>query len=171
MSHDYESGTDFSQLKQYCWEQSEQSGTGNVRLDNDLMDARIRDSIESEFAAKGYQLVELEHADFTVSYTRDLQQRIGSSGGGSSISFGVGGSRSSSSRRSSVGLGYSTGGQPSSYDESLFAIDVRLAQSQQLIWRGTATQRASGNLKPEELTKRVRDTVRRVLEQFPPEVP
>ncbi len=49
VSQDYDSSKDFSSLKTYEWQAKSQPKTGDIRVDNPLLDARIRSAITIHF--------------------------------------------------------------------------------------------------------------------------
>jgi hypothetical protein len=52
---DYDRSTEFGHLNTYAWQHATQPETGNPRLDNDLIDARIRNAVNtSRFGGVGY---------------------------------------------------------------------------------------------------------------------
>ena len=54
------------------------------------------------------------------------------------------------------------------YDEGTLILDIVDAESRTLIWRGSARAEVSATVAPETREARVREAVRRILEQFPP---
>ena len=50
VTRDYDVDVDFSGFKTYAWQHSEQPQTGNPRIDNDLIDERVRAAVNAELA-------------------------------------------------------------------------------------------------------------------------
>ena len=163
VSQDYKLATDYSNLETYAWQFETQEKTGDPRLDNPLLDNRIRDAVDNFLLEKSFKRSSDNIPDFYVTYTLKIFRRIDSSGSRSGWSFGFG-----SFGRSS-GFGISTGSQVGEYDESMLVIDFIQPDRGDLLWRGIATRRFWQHSKPEETTKFVNETVNKILSQFPPQ--
>ena len=162
VSRDYDKAVNFTEIKTYAWQHAEQPQTGNPRIDDDLIDGRIRNAVEANLNMKGFQLVDADKADVLVAYFIGFQQRISSSGG----SMSVGMSRSSAGRAGGVGL--SSGSNVSDFEEAHLTIDIIGREADRTIWRGTGTRRTSSSTNPQKITDRVNDAVQRILKRFPP---
>lgn len=158
VTRDYDFSVDFSSLKTYAWQHKKQPATGMTRIDNSLMDERIRQALEATLEGKGFDRVEKETADFLVAYSMEYKQRIG----GSTISFGW----------VSGGYGYygDVGYNTSiwDYDEGLLTIDFIDPVSKRNIWRGVGRRTSFEGSNPQKTTKIVNATVSRILARFPP---
>lgn len=159
VSRDYDRNIDFSALKTYAWKHAEQPDTGNPRIDNDLIDNRIRQAIDESLAAKGFSLAKGGDADILVAYFIDYKQRIG----GSSVSFGIGGGR----HGRYGGIGYDTA--INDYEEGHLTIDFIDPGNEKNIWRGVGKRTSYDDSSPERITKIVNKAVSRILAKFPPE--
>lgn len=159
---DYDTAVDYSNLKTFAWQHAMQPETGNPRIDDDLIDSRIRNAVEANLQLKGFRQVDKADADLLVAYFIGFNRRISSSGG--SVSMGM--TRSSAGRAGSVGL--SSGSQVSDFEEAHLTIDIILADSDLTVWRGTGTRRTSSSTNPQRITDRVNDAVKRILAKFPP---
>jgi hypothetical protein len=162
VSRDYDKAVDFTEIKTYAWQHAEQPQTDNPRIDDDLIDSRIRTAVESNLNLKGFQLVDAAIADVLVVYFVGFQQRITSSGG----SMSVGMSRSSAGRAGGVGL--SSGSNVSDFEEAHLTVDIIDREADRTIWRATGTRRTSSSTNPQKITDRVNDAVQRMLKRFPP---
>ena len=156
---DYDKSTDFSALKTFAWKYAEQPQTGNPRIDNDLIDERIRSAVDATLAAKGFRSVEKSDADFLVSYFMDYQQRLG----GGSVSVGM--SRGSGGGRYG-GVGYNSG--VSDYEQGRLTIDLLDPQDDKTVWRAVGTRTTYDGSNPEKTTKIVNSAVASILKKFPP---
>ena len=164
VKRDYDESFDFSALKTYAWKHDVQPETGVPRIDNDLNDRRIRAAVNEDLQAKGFILADDKAAaHFHVEYFMEFQQRIDSTGG--TVSFGVGRSVGSST---GAGLGWSSGGTISDYEEAQLTIDIIDPAAERTIWRGRGKRRSSSSSNPEKITKQTRDAVTRILKKFPP---
>ncbi len=158
VSRDYDDSANFSSLKTYAWQHAAQPKTGNPRIDNDLMDERIRSAVDAQLAAKGFLLVEKTNADCLVAYFVEYKQRIG----GSSVSFGMG----TGGYGRYGGVGYNT--SVSDYDEGHLTIDIIDPASGKNIWRGVGRRSTYEGSNPKKMTKVINTSVSRILGKFPP---
>jgi len=162
VSQDYDMAADFSNLKTFTWYLAKQKKTGDLRVDNPLLDSRIRKAVEKSLAQKGYQKIIKGTPDFYVSYKYGILTRIRSERVRTGIGFGFGGSGSFG------GIGIGTGSDVREYDEGMLVIDITDTKNQKLLWRGTGTRRVSRHSDPEKTTKEVNENVDKILAQFPP---
>jgi hypothetical protein len=161
VSQDYEQGFDFSGLKSFAWKPNENNDWGLT--DNDLVDRRIRNAIVNTLTARQFVQDDSGKADFLVSYDLTVEQKISSS----NVSGGVSLGRFTRGGFGSIGI--STGSQLRTYDQGTLMIDVTDAASSKLVWRGVSSQALPDLSDPQKLTKRVNETVEKILAQFPPE--
>ena len=162
VSQDYDMAADFSNLKTFTWYLAKQKKTGDLRVDNPLLDSRIRKAVEKSLAQKGYQKIIKGTPDFYVSYKYGILTRIRSERVRTGIGFGFGGSGSFG------GIGIGTGSDVREYDEGMLVIDITDTKNQKLLWRGTGTRRVSRHSDPEKTTKEVNENVDKIFAQFPP---
>jgi len=162
VSQDYDLSKDFSSLKTYEWRTKTQPETGDIRVDNPLLDARIRSATNDSLSKMGYQRIARGKPDFYVSYKYQIRSKIGSNDVGVGVGFGWG------SRGHMGGIGVDTGRYISEYDEGMLVIDLIDASNDDLLWRGTGTTLVDQHAKPEEVTKGVNAAVKKILSQFPP---
>ncbi|MBC2716625.1 MAG: DUF4136 domain-containing protein [Desulfobacteraceae bacterium] len=163
VSQDYNQSMDFSSLKTYAWKYEEQKQTGDVQLDSPLLDDRIRSAIDRSLSARGYRQDAEGNPDFYIEYHTTIQSRIESDNTRSGLSVGVG----RATRYGSVAVSSDSGIRE--YDEGMLVIDLIDADSEVLIWRGVGSRRVTSQSKPEKITKNVNETVKKILDQFPPE--
>lgn len=163
VSRDYDQSFDFSRLKTFAWKYAEQPETGNPRLDNDLMDSRIRKAINGSLESKGFLQAKLAGADFLVIYYMDYKQTLS----GSSFSFGMGGGSYRRPHGYGGGIGYGT--EISEHDEGVLTIDLVDSATQKTVWRGVGIRLAYDGTNPEKVSAIMNDAVARILAGFPPE--
>ena len=163
VSQDYDLLRDFSGLKTFAWQSVTQKKTGDVRVDNPLLDTRIRKAVDRFLLEKGYQKVSQGTPDFYVGYQYTIRSKIRSDSVRTGAVFGVG------SYGRHGGFGVSTGSDIREYDEGMLVIDIIGAGSGDLMWRGTSTGYVSQHSDPEKTTKNVNETVEKILAQFPPQ--
>ena len=158
VSQDYEIGADFSKYRTFDWVSPRQQQTGDIRVDNPLLDARIRSAVEQVLISKGYRKKTDGRPDMRVAYHLTIRSKI-----------------EGDSYRTGIGYGYypywgGTGFETTvrQYDEGMLVIDIGDAAENRLIWRGTGTRRVTEKAGPEKTTRIVNQTVTEILNQFPP---
>jgi hypothetical protein len=149
---DFDHRTNFSQYKTYSWQQ--------IKSANSLWDARIKDAVDAQLAAKGWNRVDNGGdvaivAIATTQTQRSLQTFYDGFGGGWGWRrFGGG------------GFGESTTTEQD-YKEGTLVVDMYDAKNKQLIWRGSAEDTLSS--KAEKNEKNLDKSVAKMLKKFPPE--
>ena len=159
VTRDYDQTADFGRLQTFAWKHEQQPVSGNPRVDNDLIDARIRTAVNTALVSKGFRPAAPADADFLLAYFMEYKRKLE----GSSISFGLGGGRYGSYG----GVGYSS--DLSEYDEGVLTIDVLDAATRKTIWRGVGTRVAYDSANAQKVSKITNDAVARILAGFPPE--
>lgn len=152
---DYDGGVDFAALRSFAWLAERQPPTGDVRLDNDLLDRRIRTAIERELTQAGHARAEAGAADFYVAYHVALDRQIDVQTLYSSYGRAGWGGRG---RAETV---------VSDYEEGTLLVDLLLPDGS-LAWRGSGLTRLSESKTPEARSKRVDEVVGKILAQYPP---
>jgi len=163
VSQDYDPSRDYSSLKTYTWQRENQPETGDVRVDNSLLDTRFRSAIDDALAKKGFQKTTQGKPDFYVAYTYQIDSKIESGNVTFGFGFGSGGGGAY------TGMGVNSGGRVSEYDEGLLVIDLVDAATESLMWRGTGTARVDPTTDPERSAKAINAGVEQILAQFPPQ--
>lgn len=163
VSQDYNLSGEFAALETYTWQTDHQPQTGDIRVDNTLLDARIRSAVDQSLSGKGFRKVGEDVADFHVAYTYQISNRIESDNVTYGFGFGGGGGGRYG------GIGIDTAGGVREYDEGLLVIDLLDASTGELLWRGNGTSRVDQHPKPEEAEKRIYQVVEKILSQFPPQ--
>jgi hypothetical protein len=163
VKQDYDPAANFTGLKTYAWQSEKQKETGNVLTDNSLIDARVRNAVDTALARKGYRKVDAGQADYLVAYSYTVEDKIELDRTGTSVGVGVGTGRH---HHSSVGFGFGFGTRD--YEENTLLIDTINPASGKLIWRGFARQRLIWRSDPEKTTAKIHATVDAILNKFPP---
>lgn len=161
VSQDYDLDKPLPAMKTYQWQTAVQAKTGNVRVDNPLLNERIRGAVDRVFAQKGFQKASAGVPDFRVAYQFTIRQQIKSDDVRGGVGFGVG----SYGRRGGVAI--STGSTVTTYDEGLLVIDLTDSQGT-LLWRGRGTRYLPAHTNPEKTEEIYNEMVAKILEQFPP---
>lgn len=160
VSQDYEKSYNFAVLKTFAWKPNDNNDYGF--RGNELVDKRIRSAIVNTLAAKQYTFADSAKPDFYISYHVTVEQKIDTHSVGGGIAIG----RGSRGRYGGVGIG--TGTEVHAYKQGTLLIDVTDVAGNFLAWRGISTQPVSEHSDPEKSTKRINETVEKVLSQFPP---
>jgi hypothetical protein len=163
VSQDYQPDHDFSNLKTYAWKAEHQKKTGDMRIDSQLMDSRIRRAIEKNLLEKGFTKITGNTPDFYIVYTYSISSKIYSTPVSTGMGFGYG-------RYGSFGtVGIRTGTEINEYDEGLLIIDFLKPDSDIVLWRGNSTRVVATHSTPEKTIEEINQTIGKMLAQFPPD--
>jgi hypothetical protein len=149
---DFDHQANFSQYKTYSWQE--------IKPANSLWDARIKNAVDAQLAAKGWTQVPSGGdvavvAIKTTKNERTLQTFYDGMGGGWGWRrFGGG------------GFGESTTTEQD-YKEGTLVVDLYDAKNKQLIWRGSAEDTLSSNAEKNE--KNLNSGVAKMFKKFPPD--
>lgn len=173
---DYKSAADFSQYKTYAWHApNEYNKASRTYLANDLVDERIRTSVDQELSKKGFTKVAESAADFLVNYSVTAEDKIDIHTYNTYAGVPAGwryGPVMVGSPYAYYGIGYAdpeVETRVSQYKVGTFVLDIVHNADDKLVWRGTA----EGKLNRDELTPAERDAkiaeiVGQTLHGFPP---
>lgn len=153
---DFDGAEDFSKLSTFAWLTTVQQPTGDVRIDNPLLDARVRTATDEQLTAQGYLKVPEDRADFLVGYHLSLKTKLDVYMINSHYGYG---------RRGYYELPETTVDE---YEQGTLLLDVVSARSRKLVWRGWTSKRVGTLGTPEERDARVREVVNAILAEFPP---
>jgi hypothetical protein len=150
VSYNYAQGTDFSKFKTYKW-----VNIPGAEAPNQLLDQQIKQSIDSQLAAKGFVKTDADVADLYVGY----QISISHEQQWNAYSMG--------------GMGWRMGGGMATATSSTIQIgtldfDVYDQAGKQLIWRGSATKTLNPPKDPEKKQRNLNKAVAKLLKDFPP---
>jgi hypothetical protein len=169
-TYDADPEYDFSGLEAYAWKPDPPPQTGDPRVDRDeLLFQRIARAVDRKLTEKGYRKVAVEEADFLVGYYITLEQKVAAR----TINDYYGWAPA---------WGYYYGAYPYGprgmsetyvyqYDEGTLVLDIADAQSNELIWRGSATDEVNFSSSPEQKQQGIDEAVDRMLADFPPPAP
>ncbi len=158
VSQDYDVSVDFSEYRTFAWVSGKQPKTGDIRVDNQLLDNRIREAVDWTLIAKGFRKTTDGTSNLLVAYTLTIRSRLESDT--VSTGFGYGGYPYWG------GAGFET--RVREYDEGMLVIDIGDAKQNKLLWRGTGTRRVTEHSDPKKTTEVINKTVAEILAQFPP---
>jgi len=141
-------GTDFSKYHTYKWVQI----PSNVHP-NQIVNQEIIDAINNVLASKGFSLVTGDKSDLYVGYqcSVDREREWSAWGMGGGLRWG--------------GMGSATS---STITNGTLAVDFYDPTSQQLIWRGQATNTLNPSGNQEKDMKRLNNAAQKLLKNFPP---
>jgi Domain of unknown function (DUF4136) len=149
VAYNYMPGTNFSKYHTYKWVDI----PSNVHP-NQIVAQEIHDAVNNVLATKGFTLASGEQADLYVGYQcsvdRERQWNAWGMGGG---------------LRWAGGMGTATS---STISNGMLAVDFYDPTSQQLIWRGSATQTLNPSGNPQKDMERLNKAVNKLLRRFPP---
>ncbi len=189
---DYNPQASFAQLKTYNWSNQTADAGQDPAVNSPLVERRVRHAVDSTLGRMGYQRVTTDTADFRVTYriVTERKTRVdpgygyGSYYGGGYLghghfgrgsfghgSFGHGSFGRGHFGRSHFGLGYGPyygSSRVREYLQAQLVLDVVDARTNELIWRGWATDYLDDNPTPEAVRKYVKAAVEKILEKFPP---
>ena len=154
---DWDPEANFAGLHTWTWQGATPTATGNPRLDDPLVHARIQAAIQAALAMRGYRKVAEGKPDFEVAYHIAIEQRLDAQ----TIYTGYGPYR-----------GWGMAGAHTvvdSYDLGTLMIDFISPVTHSVIWRGTAQSRLQDLKTPAEREQRVQEVVDEVLDKFPPD--
>lgn len=168
VSSDFDPEADFSSLSTYAWKSTAQPETGDPRLDNSLLDQRIRRSVDAELANRGFEKTESGQPTFLIGYHAAIEGKLDVQTINDYYGYGAGWGWN-------YGMGPGAGwrGSPEThvrqYDDGTLIIDVSDPATEKLIWRGSGQGELDENRTPEQRDAEVAETVGKILESFPPQ--
>ncbi len=155
VGYDYDTTAPFPAYHTYDWLQPIQESSGDKRVDNTLVDGRIRAAVEAQLQAKGYRIFTGETPDFYVAYhagVKDLMK-------GASTQHYIG------DRAHGI---YTTTSDIQPYKEGMLLVDIVDASTKQLVWRGYAQAEVPADASPQERDRRIRRILEEMFSHFPP---
>ena len=141
-------GTDFSKYHTYKWVNIESGGHPNQ-----IVDAEIKQSVDSQLTAKGFTKTDSDSANMYVGYqiAVDQEKQWNAYGMGGGIRFG--------------GMGSATS---STINVGTLVLDMYDPATKQLVWTGHATRTVDPSSKPEKNQKNLNKAMQKLLKDFPP---
>jgi hypothetical protein len=142
-------GTDFSKYHTYKWVSIEGATTPNQ-----ILDAQIKTSIDSQLAAKGLTKTDSDKADLYIGYQTSLDQEKQWN------AYGMGGGP-----RWGGGMGTATS---SNITIGTLALDMYDPATKKLVWTGRATKTIDPNNSQEKKQKNLDKAMQKLLKNYPP---
>jgi len=155
---DWDRNADFASLGRYAWTADEPLAGQDPRVDSDLLDARLRSSIDDALAVRGYVRADPSDADFLVRYrfAVDKQLEVQSHAFGGPYGYG---------RAPGPIGGYASVRE---YQVGSLVIDIVDIRGERLVWRGSTPTYLLEARTPEQRDERAREAVDAILAKFPP---
>ena len=146
--HNAMPGVDFSKYHSYKWINIQ----GGAHP-NQIMDAEIKQSIDSQLTSKGLTKTDGEKADLYVGYqiAVDQEKQWNAYGMGGGVRFG--------------GMGTATS---STINVGSLVLDMYDPTSKQLVWTGQATKTVDPSSNQEKNQKNLNKAVQKLLKDYPP---
>lgn len=141
-------GTDFTKYHSYKWVKVE-----GATYPNQIVDAQIKQSIDSQLAAKGLTKTDGDKADLLVGYQVSIEQEKQWN------AYGTGGLR--------WGGGMATA-QQSVISIGTLALDMYDPTTKQLVWTGRATKTLDPGANQQKKQKNLDKAMQKLLKNFPP---
>lgn len=146
--HNYMPGTDFSKYHTYKW----------VPIDggahpNQIVDAEIKQAVDSQLASKGLTKTDNEKADLYVGYqiAVDQEKQWNAYGMGGGVRWG--------------GMGTATS---STINVGTLVLDMYDPGTKQLVWTGNATKTIDPSSNQEKNQKNLNKAMEKLLKDYPP---
>ena len=160
VASDFDPQANFSALHTYQFHLAPADDPADPRVQNSLLDERIRAAVDTELSTKGFQKLRSGSPDFLVSFHVGVESKLDVTTLNRSYPYyggyyGAWGGYSETMVRE--------------YEQGTLMIDVIDPASGSLIWRGSAQSEVKDLKTPEARTKRINVVVERVLAKFPPQ--
>jgi len=149
---DHDASASFAGLKTYGWMPAPKEVIDDPRVDWELLSSRIRIAADRELAEKGFTWKATGSPDFFIGFQATLDKKM----------------TWETMHRDFGRRGYGPSWSQKVYDEGTLVLDVVEAESQKLIWSGSATDKVNFSLSPEKEEAEISEAVREILKEFPP---
>jgi hypothetical protein len=149
VTHNFMPGTDFSKFHTYKWVNIE----GGAHP-NQIMDAEIKQSVDSQLASKGLTKTDSDKADLYVGYqvAVDQEKQWNAYGMGGGLRWGG-------------GMGTAT---QSTINVGALVLDMYDPSTKQLVWTGKAQKTLDPSSNQEKNQKNLNKAMAKLLKDYPP---
>lgn len=157
----------FDGLKAYAWDPSHMEPTGDGRVDDEKLEARVLRFADEVLAERGFEKV-AEEPDFLLGYSAQVKTTVAH---GITPQTGVAPGQGGSLVGSNIGYRrYASGWSPSAasvhrYHEGTILLDVIHPGTGELMWRGAARDEVIMTQGPDD--ERLRNVLGSILDEFP----
>ena len=148
VKYNFMPGTDFSKYHSYKW-----VTIGNGAHPNQIVDAEIKQSVDSQLATKGLTKTDGDKADLYVGYqiAVDKEKQWDAYGMGGGVRWG--------------GMGTATS---STINVGTLVLDLYDPEKKQLVWTGNATKTIDPSSNQEKNQKNLDKAMQKLLKNYPP---
>jgi len=157
----------FAGLRSYAWVPGPQQRTGDPRVDDSLVNRRVRQAVDKQLAAQGFVVAPAEQADFWVGYHIVLLDKVQAS-----TTQRYYGYNRSWGGDAGLDLGWNLGGAPTTYihryDVGTLTLFVEAPATQRPIWQGFAEAQIQPSDDLETRDQRLATAAASILQNFPP---
>lgn len=142
-------GTDFTKYHTYKWVTIQ-----GATYPNQIVNAQIKDAVDSQLATKGLTKTDGDRADLYVGYqvSIDQQRQWNAYGMGGGLRWGGG---MATAQSSTINIG-------------TLVLDMYDPSSKQLVWTGRATKTLDASANQEKKQKNLNKAMQKLLKNFPP---
>ena len=159
VSQDYDPHAVHHPHRTWYWEESSQPPSGDLRVDNPLLNSRIRHAIQRHLTNR--DIVQKQHQpDLSISYRLVIQSKLRSYSTYSMLGWG------------GYYYPWAWGGDVDphieQYDQCQLTIDIKAFETGALVWRGTGVYTFRTYDTPQAAAEAMQGTVDKILAQYPP---
>ena len=90
ITSDYDPSANFADLRSYNWIPEPQKVSGDPKIDNPFIERRIRDAVDKQLAAQGYEKRSSGTPDFLIGYQVAIGKKLAVSTVNNYYGYGVG---------------------------------------------------------------------------------
>ena len=156
--------TDFSALRTYEWMPGTTVGSENPKVDNQGLDALVRQQVDKGLMAKGFSRNETQSPDFWVTYyvtVEDTSTRI-------SMTTSQAYQCTTGDRPWLCDPGPVAGENQLRWRQGTLFLAIIQPETRKLLWKGQVMAGVSTESSPEKRAQRVTKAIRTLLDNFPP---
>jgi len=142
-------GTNFAKYHTYKWVSIQ-----GASYPNQIVDAQIKQSIDSQLAAKGFTKTDDDKADLYIGYqgSIDQEKQWNAYGMGGGLRWGGG---MATAQASTISIG-------------TLVLDMYDPSNKQLVWTGRATKTLDPGANQQKKQKNLDNAMKKLLKNFPP---
>jgi hypothetical protein len=148
----YAPGIDFSKYRTYKWVPIERAGQPNQ-----IVDAEIKQSIDSQLVRKGFTKVDSDEADLLVGYQVAVNRETQWNAYGMGDGFPWAGIRTGTASATS-----------STIEVGTLVLDMYDPAAKQLVWTGSATKTINLSKDQQKNQRNLDKAMQKLLKNFPP---
>lgn len=158
---DHDASANFSDLKTYAWIPRERRDPILTRINDEFVESRVQQAVNSQLTTKGYQMQTSGTPDFLVSYYASVSTEL-------RVTTDYEGYRPPSGSLSGSASYGRTRTRAYDFDQGLLVLDIVDADTNKLMWRGRAKDAVDLSWSEQKKTAKISEAVQKMLSQFPP---